>query len=1116
MEKPIGTYSFLSYLRIGLANKIEQSDQDHSIKQRGTFKLKLAVEGKAVSGNAQLTELIEKQVQLYGPGDIVGIDSRVIFKTEPRNWITNFESNYLPYIEFYEEDFAWRYTPSRPDDSLHRLRPWLALVILEEGEFEDVKNIKDKPLPIIRVDNAATKFPPAEQLWAWAHVHVSRDLAASDAEIVSTDMNAVLPKLDNALKANTDVAYSRILCPRKLKANAAYHAFLIPSFESGRQAGLGLEVNPDFASQYAWGQKSDQIEFPYYHRWYFRTGTVGDFEYLVRLLKAKPADERVGRRDIDVQEPGWNIDGLDPNGPLGGILKLGGALRVPKEVIKDIDEFNKYENWAENGYPQSIQQDIARFLNLADDYQKPGPNPQPIPDPDHPPDPDPLITPPLYGRWHAAVNRLLFDSNGADLPNNKNWIHELNLDPRFRVSAGFGTKVIQDKQEEYMNVAWQQVGDVLKANNFIRFAQLSSESLWQWHARQFKPLLEQQPDKLMLLSAPVQKRILIQNSTVFHHIKMSTVPPVAVSAQMRKVMRPRGRTVKKLPFAEKGISPVSLVTRLNNGEVLPAPPKITPAGIQTEQVLAEQVQPQAQPKWLADLLRKYPWLPIATLGLVGLIVLIALLLVLVLPLVSGVLLAAATGLFYWYRRMNQILKQLAEPQIFADGSQTPDIVDQAPKSPDFRVSEPEDAFRPSGGTADSEEGLRFKVALKELYAVDVAARTAAFQPPKQPLNLALITSEMVANLHPDRTIPRLVLDRIFLPERFQTRFRPESFEEIMNYPEFDIPMYKPLDDLSSEYFLPNINLIEQNSITLLETNQKFIEAYMVGLNHEMSRELLWREYPTDQRGSYFRQFWDVSAYLPQKGEDLNALKKKLKDIPELHRWSLESALGDHDNREEGGAKEEEVVLVIRGELLKKYPTAVIYAHKAKWNKRKDGTIDNTRERDLADVPQGEEDKPPRALVKTPLYSAKIEPDIYFFGFDLTSEEAKGSDGSHPGDENKPGWFFVIKERPGEPRFGLDIGGPTEKRHTWSDLSWEDAAPGLPENGFLQITNTTPTISLTEPTDKKQAEYEEEHAQYIEDKQIKWRKEVDSADLAYILYQVPVMVAVHASEMLTIK
>ena len=67
----------------------------------------------------------------------------------------------------------------------------------------------------------------------------------------------------------------------------------------------------------------------------------------------------------------------------------------------------------------------------------------------------------------------------------------------------------------------------------------------------------------------------------------------------------------------------------------------------------------------------------------------------------------------------------------------------------------------------------------------------------------------------------------------------------MAYPVIDLPMYEPLKNLSSELFLPNINLIEHNSITLLETNQRFIESYMVGLNHEFARELLWREYPTD-------------------------------------------------------------------------------------------------------------------------------------------------------------------------------------------------------------------------------------------------------------------------------
>ena len=39
----------------------------------------------------------------------------------------------------------------------------------------------------------------------------------------------------------------------------------------------------------------------------------------------------------------------------------------------------------------------------------------------------------------------------------------------------------------------------------------------------------------------------------------------------------------------------------------------------------------------------------------------------------------------------------------------------------------------------------------------------------------------------------------------------------------------------------------------------------LGVNVEFGSELLWREYPTDQRGSSFRQFWDVSAHAHSAG-----------------------------------------------------------------------------------------------------------------------------------------------------------------------------------------------------------------------------------------------------------
>lgn len=45
----------------------------------------------------------------------------------------------------------------------------------------------------------------------------------------------------------------------------------------------------------------------------------------------------------------------------------------------------------------------------------------------------------------------------------------------------------------------------------------------------------------------------------------------------------------------------------------------------------------------------------------------------------------------------------------------------------------------------------------------------------------------------------------------------------------------------------------------LGNSQEFIESYMAGLNHEFARELIWREYPTDQRRRYFEQYWRKAA-----------------------------------------------------------------------------------------------------------------------------------------------------------------------------------------------------------------------------------------------------------------
>ena len=127
-----------------------------------------------------------------------------------------------------------------------------------------------------------------------------------------------------------------------------------------------------FATQNAIADYASRLEsesYPFYHRWYFRTGNVGDFEYLVRLLEPKPLDGRIGTRDMDVQDPGSNLQGItDPN--LSGLLKLGGALRIPYESMREEDkeEFDLYNEWAISNFPHAFQSELAQFLNLPDDY----------------------------------------------------------------------------------------------------------------------------------------------------------------------------------------------------------------------------------------------------------------------------------------------------------------------------------------------------------------------------------------------------------------------------------------------------------------------------------------------------------------------------------------------------------------------------------------------------------------------------------------------------------------------------------------------------------------------------------------------------------------------------
>ena len=107
MSVSVGRYSFLSWLRRGIGTRVGQDDR---FGQGGSGTLERATVEVPVLLNGDSRA---KTFALIGPGDIIGINPQMVVRTEPLAWIADFEPNYLAFVEFYDEDFLWRYTPAR-------------------------------------------------------------------------------------------------------------------------------------------------------------------------------------------------------------------------------------------------------------------------------------------------------------------------------------------------------------------------------------------------------------------------------------------------------------------------------------------------------------------------------------------------------------------------------------------------------------------------------------------------------------------------------------------------------------------------------------------------------------------------------------------------------------------------------------------------------------------------------------------------------------------------------------------------------------------------------------------------------------------------------------------
>jgi hypothetical protein len=682
-------YTFLPWTRRGLGAEITVPDDLAS----GSAAAERATVSVGFTINA---EPIGKDVEVLGPGDVVGINPRGIVKTEPRNWVTDFESNYLPYIEFYEEDFPWRFTSATAANALEqsRLRPWIFLVVLKEEEF--VERESGGPLPSFELREGldpASIFGRPDQTWGWAHVHVSQNIIGNSLQTkTAQEVSAVEQNLQQTLQANSDVASSRLLCARKLEKSTAYHAFVIPAFEVGRLAGVGLDIPQNTSGQRSAWDDGQRVH-PIYYRWFFRTGEKGDFEFLVDLLEPRPADKRVGVRSMDMQDPGYEVEGM--SGSLR-VMDLEGALKStemepsPQQWPPAGTVFNNPPAGSAGRFLNQIEQKV----NLQFDLQQPSDNPHP----------DPIVSPPLYGKWYAMAERL-------DVQQGVGWVNELNRDPRLRTPAGAGTEVIQKEQEKFMQQAWTQLGELLQTNQKIRQFQLACMSTFVSYQRHVLP---QPTDQLMTFTHAVQARVLGSPTTIAKQLKDSRLPRAAVDPGFRKIARPRGAIMRKVVPADAA-RPQQILAKLNDGTLTAAPAPPDPTGQISLDGAAGSIVPPQLPEWLQDLMRSR----VLTI-LLAIAILIALVLAVAMQAIGFAVLAVAlVGVWVAVLRLGRQVQQ-AETlrEAFQEKSFTPASVDRIAPRPNFVLTEFGVEMPGAAGTGgDSAEAANFRIAMKDAFNV---------------------------------------------------------------------------------------------------------------------------------------------------------------------------------------------------------------------------------------------------------------------------------------------------------------------------------------------------------------------------------------------------------------
>lgn len=459
----------------------------------------------ADSGGGQASA--EQDIVLFGPEDVRGIDPTQIIRRYPAPGATTAEERMLVHVEFDRPELPWAFSAATVQEGL---RPWLTLIVVERAAVRRHPATAGLPLIEVPVD----ELPDLARVSQWAHAQVPQSTVP-----LTTRMSPEFAKVN----------LSRLVSPRVLREDTDYVAAVVPTTDAGARGGRGVgggTLGP------AWTAGGDAtVLLPVYDSWEFRTGPDGNFERIARRLEGIVAPYEVGRRFIDASEPGRPLTPLSDGEP--------GAKQVLRCALFSPTPPSPAQATAETAsWPQEKTDELRAQLDLPAELEGERERPGAVPD-------LPVIGPRLYAKAHRAANTVV----GAD------WFAELNLSPMHRIAAGLGTRVVQRDQEQLMQAAWAQLGEVEKANRAIALAQLAELVASRLHAR----LTSLETTRLVQVAAPLAPRVSLEaGTTLAAQVAASATPVVALSSAFRRAVRPTGPMLRHAAPA----------ARLRVGEIL--------------------------------------------------------------------------------------------------------------------------------------------------------------------------------------------------------------------------------------------------------------------------------------------------------------------------------------------------------------------------------------------------------------------------------------------------------------------------------------------------------------------------------------------------------------------